>query len=137
MMKKLLSVILCTVLCFTTQTILSAKTTDQNSISLKYVNVTSVSAALSFSGSNAVISGAVNGKAGVTQISVETRLQRRDGSGWVSIESWSDSTNSRNIFISESASASAGYTYRVRIDVTAYAGGTSESITQYSKEVSH
>lgn len=137
MTKKLLSAILCTVLCFTMPTILSAKAAEKNSISLRYVNVTSVSAELSFRGENTVIAGTVKGKVGVTQISAETRLQRKDRSGWVSVESWSGTSYNDYMSISESTTVAKGYTYRVRLDVTAYAGGKSESITQYSKEVSH
>lgn len=138
MVKKVLSVILCVVLCFTMQTVMFAKTVGGSAIiSPMFVNVNSVSASLAFSGDTAYITGMVTGSSGVTKITANVMLQRKNGSTWENVTSWSSTTNSSTMIISKSATATKGYTYRARLDVTATAGNTSENITQYSKEVSH
>ncbi len=135
--KKLFAVILSSILCGLLGTTGFALTVQPVGMSPMYVNTTSISASLTFSGDTATLKGTVQGKTGVTQISANTQLQRKSGTTWETIESWSNTLYSDQLSISKTATVSKGYTYRVKLDAKVTAGSVTESITQYSKEVSH
>ena len=65
---------------------------------------------------------------GVDSVRLKGYLQRYNGSGWVTLTSWSDSDDGRYCTMSHSYYVSSGYQYRYRVYATAYDGGSSETV---------
>ena len=97
---------------------------------IKYVS--SVSTKLDIKKGTAYISVKVRdaGKKS-TKIVSTAYLQRKSGSSWKNIDSWTGSTTSGSLSITKSKKISKG-TYRVKSVTKAYKGKTLETITDYS-----
>lgn len=94
-------------------------------------------ASLYISGSSATITVRVTGTYGTTtKTRISATLQRKSGSSWVNVKSWSESSNSYQTSLSESYSVSSNHTYRVKAVCKAYQHGSWESTTVYSNKIS-
>lgn len=64
-------------------------------------------------------------------------LQEYTGSTWKTIDNWSSTKNGTMMSFEKTATVSKGNQYRVKSDITVYAGVERESITKYSSVVSY
>lgn len=69
--------------------------------------------------------------AGLSNISVTVKLQKKTSSGWTSVKSWSASKAGASLSVIKSTSISKG-TYRTYAKVTCKKGGKSETHISYS-----
>jgi hypothetical protein len=95
-------------------------------ISVQYVSLESVSSSLSISSGKATCKGVVIGASGKT-CSVQVTLQKKSGSSWLNVKTWS-ATGSTACTASGAYAISKGTSYRVK--VIGKCG--SESDTKYS-----
>lgn len=84
---------------------------------------------MSISGKTAYVDAEAQGKSNVSKIKLTVTLQKKSGSSWSTVKTWTDTESSDYIYISEEKSVSSG-TYRVK--VTAVFNG-SETVTTYSE----
>ena len=101
-------------------------------IALFWVNTSSVSCTLNFSGNKAACSAIVSGMSGTTKITGTLTLYRQSGSSWVYVDSWSGSSDSSVLRFSESAMVSSGYNYKVVVNASVYRNGTWETVEKES-----
>jgi len=106
-------------------------------ISPSFINISSSSSSLSISSQGvATVSATVTGTSGVTTKSAITaELQQYKNGTWVTIATFSVSSNSYRASLSETKSVDKGYTYRVQATVTTTYGTSKEShvVTSASK----
>lgn len=76
----------------------------------------------------------LSGKRGVEKSKISLTIQRKDGSKWVSVGTWAESTAGRNLSMSKSVTAKAGSTYRTKATVTVWLNGKAETKTLLSNE---
>mgnify|MGYP005893353159 CR=1 FL=1 len=56
-------------------------------------------------------------------------IQKKQGSQWITVDSWSVEKDGRNANLSKSVEAKKGTTYRAKVKVTVWLDGKSESKT--------
>ena len=102
--------------------------------SVKYVDLTRLSAVLGISGKTASCSGTAKTMVSTDTIKMTMYLQKQTSTGWSSVASWS-TQGKRLVTLDKSKSGLSAGTYRVRIYITVYdANGTFvESANAYSK----
>lgn len=100
-------------------------------ITVQYVNISNVIPSFSISGGNAKCSGTIVATYGKS-CSVTTTLQRKSGSSWLNVRSWS-SSGITTCSTGGTSSVSEGVSYRVKVTGTC----GSESSTQYSATKSY
>lgn len=141
-MKKLLSIVICTLLMASLSVHASAAESillpsQDLIISPQYVNVDKATSTLSISSNGqATIKGIVEKTESGTKIYLTSTLQRSKNSSWEDIQSWSTSSTSSAALISEKYTVSKGK-YRVVMNFTVYGVGGTESGTVYSKTVTY
>ena len=94
----------------------------------RYTYADYVDSWLDVSGGTAYVEAEAAGKSNVTSIRLTVTLQKKSGSSWSSVRSWTESDSSDFVSLSKELSVSSG-TYRVR--ATAVFNG-SETVTVYS-----
>lgn len=99
-----------------------------------WTNVSSVTAALSFSGSaangySANCTGRIIGLSGTTHIAAAITLYRKNANNtYTYVDTWSDSVNGTSLTITGSHAATAG-TYKLTVTATVTRNGTAESVS--------
>lgn len=101
-----------------------------------YDNAINANATISVSNGTASLKGTLTGKPGVTKIKCTLTLQKKDSGTWGNVESWSKEVNATSISFTKTRSISHG-TYRTKAKFKVYKGGTSETITKYSSQVTY
>jgi hypothetical protein len=71
----------------------------------------------------------VFGNKSVTSTRAIVRLQQLRDEGWVTIRSWTETSNTRFLNFAGTYNVPKGYYYRVQSTVTAYSGSQSETTT--------
>ncbi|GHV06025.1 hypothetical protein FACS1894217_03910 [Clostridia bacterium] len=94
-----------------------------------WANVNTINASISFSSGNAVCSVTILGKAGTTSISATCTLQRKVGTSYITVGSWSASSSSQTLSSSKSYAATSGQTYRLSVTAKVTKSGTVENIS--------
>ena len=94
----------------------------------RYTYADYVDAYLDVSGGTAYVDAEAAGKSNVNSIRMTVTLQKKSGSSWTSVRSWTESDSSDFVSLSKEASVSSG-TYRVRVTATF---NNSETVTAYS-----
>lgn len=103
---------------------------DVGVVEPRYAYADYVDATLSISGGTAYVDGEAQGKSNVTKVKITAVLQKKSGSSWSTVKSWSDTASDTYAYISETRSSlTSSATYRVK--VTAVFNG-SETVTVYS-----
>lgn len=95
----------------------------------RYTYADHVEAFLSISGKTAYVDAEAQGKSNVSKIKLTVTLQKKSGSSWSTVKTWTDTDSSDYVYVSEERSVSSG-TYRVK--ATAVFNG-SETVTTYSE----
>ncbi|GHV35635.1 hypothetical protein FACS18949_13990 [Clostridia bacterium] len=100
-----------------------------------YSNTALISYSLSFSGDLAVIGGLVVGLSGTTYISGTLKLQRKVGSSYTDVKSWTTSAYDDELIWDKSWYVATGYYYRITISASVTRNGTTEQVTATSNNV--
>jgi hypothetical protein len=88
---------------------------------------------LSVSGTVASYELSVEGISSTTKVSTVLQLQRLTSGAWNDYGSpWTATANSRYLFTNGTRSVASGYTYRLKVVVTAYTPSGNNSATAYS-----
>ena len=86
----------------------------------------------------ATISCSVYGYQGITtRVKIDAKLQQYKNGKWVSIDTFSNESNSYRVSINETSSITKGYKYRVQSTVKAYSGSLVETRTVTSSEAKY
>lgn len=139
-MKKLFS-LFCLLVCLFTSTPLTtspaAAFDSQDSIAPYMSNIQSGACNLSISSGTAAPYAQVRGQSGTTKCKIVLTLQKKSGSSWVEVDSWSSTKNASAMSLSKSKAVSKGKQYRAVATVTVWKNNSSESRTIYSSAISH
>lgn len=138
-MKKLLTIILCMCLLFSMTAMNAFASTDGGTnIMLMAENYNNVVVELKINNNIAKASVEVAGIPGkTTKVMVRMYLQEYSGSTWRTIDNWSLTKSGSILSLEKNANVDKGSKYRVKADITAYAGIERESITKYSSAVNY
>ncbi len=129
-MKRFIAMVLCfvTLLTATFPVYASSITTYTNN-----VNTTNTSFSISSTG-NATVSNSYTGKTGlVTKGTIETKIQKKFGLIWITVDngSWTDTSTATNFSKSHSVQLSKTGTYRAHVVFTiSGTGGSDDKITK-------
>jgi len=107
----------------------------ENIASPYYLYASSVESTLTVAGGTAYCESIITGDNTVTQIYATQYLEKKNGSKWDYVDSWSNSVKGKSLTISNSKDNLSGGTYRVRTVGTVYSGSKSEPVSDTSKEV--
>lgn len=89
-----------------------------------------------FSTGTAKVTAGIEGVVGtVTSVQVNAYLQRYSGGSWVTVDSWSQSSNPSRTTLLRNISVVKGYPYRVQASYYAYSGSEYEHLVRYSPVV--
>ena len=115
-----LVIYLCIMVCgFTSPLTVFAQEMETQAVEPRMTSIFSYSTELSISSNGvATITGAVNGKSGVTNTYVKVTLQKSQSGKWVDVKSWEDASSNRSASVSETYQVSRG-TYRVTMTCSA------------------
>jgi len=102
-------------------------------VSARWLNTASISCDLNFSGRNANCSGSINAYSGST-ISGTLTLERKNGSSWDFVKSWTKSSSNPWLIFDENFTVSSAGTYRVVLTATVTRAGVSENVSITSSE---
>lgn len=98
-------------------------------VSPMFVNIRSTSAELTISGNTANCYGGVQAYSAGSSCTISMKLQKKNGSSWTTLKTWSDDGNG-SAAMSETYTISSG-TYRVKVSGTV--AGESYSVTTGTK----
>ena len=142
MYKRMFSVMLSIVLfCFCWQVQASEVVNNTKAISgdntiQPYYNYTSrIEVSLADSSGDAECKTIVRGYTSVTKIEITMTLQQKNFFLWKDVETWTKTVNSSYSSLTKNTSVDSNK-YRVKSVCKVYSGSNSETITEYSSEVS-
>ena len=111
---------------------------DNNYISPYMDYISYASSNIYISNGKATISCSVYGYQGITtRVKIDAKLQQYQNGKWVSIDTFSNESNSYRVSIDETSSITKGYKYRVQATIKAYSGSSVETKTVTSSEVKY
>ena len=135
-MKRIVSLLMVflVVFSFTTAFANSGRTTVPQE-QLRYAHTLIASGNLSISNKKANCSGRITAFDSSASVSITITLQKKSGTSWLYVDSWSASGTSGALGLSASGTKSIpNGTYRVKTSGTVSVNGSSESVTAYSAE---
>lgn len=101
-----------------------------------YLYGDSATSKISASGSTVTCTSTARGKSGVTKITATQYLEINGNSSyWGIVDSWSKTSNSRTLSMTNSKSGRPSGTYRTRTVFTFYKNGNPETVTLYSSNL--
>jgi len=103
-------------------------------VEARYAHTTSATSMLTVSNGKATCVSTAQGDSTVTQIDGTQYLEKKNGNDWDNVDSWSDSSKSNYLTMSNSKDNIGSGTYRVRTVFTVYSGSSSEVVEKISKE---
>lgn len=135
-MKRLVSLSLSLILClFLLQGPAYAISLKDDMNMPMWVDSRSSKVNLTINQGNVVASARIIGKSGTTKVSATIYLQKKSGSSWTTVKTWSSSNAGAYLSFSNSASVSKGNTYRLQVKITTVTNGKSETSSMYSNQV--
>lgn len=106
--------------------------TNAADISPLWMNASSVTCSLMFSGSTGYVSASVDGQSGTTRIEGTVTAYRKVGTLWIYVSSWVKNENSDHISINGTFTGASGVTYKAVITANVIKDGISESVSASS-----
>lgn len=112
---------------------------DEYGVSPCYTYTSLVDTVLKISDGDAICSTSVYGKnASITKITITQTLQKKSGSSWIDVWSWTNTNYSWNYdYTNYHYPLTKGTTYRVKSYVKVYSGSNYETIYSYSGSVTY
>ena len=92
-------------------------------------NINDAQCVLTVQNGKASASASVTGRRGAERCKIVLEIQKKQGSQWITVDSWSVEKDGRNANLSKSVQAKKGTTYRAKVKVTVWLDGKSESKT--------
>lgn len=86
--------------------------------------------AISHSGTVASVSANVKAASSINKITIKMELQKKSGSSYGTVKTWSSTTNSSSASLRKTAVVSSKATYRVKTTFTLYSSSGKETITK-------
>lgn len=121
--------------------VVAASTAEFGEIVPMYDHTSLISASLSISGGVATCQGLVRPLSNQGKASIVVRLQRKNSTGWTTIDSWNGTASGfgRTALAEGTKAVSSGYTYRVAAigTIRDSAGAVLETTSDYSSEISY
>lgn len=131
MNQKILSV-LCIALCVWTLSIpcLAAGTdTAKPIIEVRMDNINDARCVMVVDNGKASARVNVTGRQGAEKCKINLKIQKQDGSNWVTVGSWEEETKGRNASMVKSIDTNKGVIYRANVTVTVWLDGKAETKT--------
>ncbi len=128
MSKRILTLVLCIIMMFSSGVVAQASVEELNNRSVTYYTN------LYISNGTANCFSMMNVSDSVTKVVVTMTLQSKTLWWWSTEETWTSTQYSNSISLSKSTSVTSD-TYRIKTDFEIYTGTTVETITLYSSEV--
>jgi hypothetical protein len=123
--KKMLALCLAAILVFTAAPITQASA----AVTPLWINTSTVSTAILFSGTDATCQVSINALSGST-IEADIYLYKQNANGTYSLEeSWLDETSASIFFFSEPYTVISGKTYKLSVTAVVTRNGTSETVS--------
>ena len=117
---------------------ISTYDTDNSYVSPYMDYISHANSNIYISNGKATISCSVYGYQGITtRVKIDAKLQQYKNGKWVSIDTFSNESNSYRVSINETSSITKGYKYRVQAIVKAYSGSLVETRTITSSEAKY
>ena len=136
MKKRTISILLLMAILFTSVPAFAVETSRREGIEVptRYTNITSISPALSVSGSTATYSLTVKCPTDVTKIGATLQIQKKNSNGTYSDfgASWKAESKSYSLYTSGTKTVTSGGTYRLKVTVIASTSSGSSMATAYS-----
>ena len=130
--RKVMSLI-CAITCILSLSIpcMAADTTspEDSVIELSMTNINDAQCVLTVKDGKAAARVEVGGKRGSEKCKIVLKIQKQQGTSWITVDSWTVEEDGRNASIEESVKAESGKTYRAQATVTVWLDGKSESKT--------
>lgn len=104
-------------------------TPEDHGIELRMTNINDAQCALTVKDGKAAARVEVGGKRGAEKCKIVLKIQVKQGTSWVTVDSWTVEKDGRNASIEESVKTESGKTYRAQATVTVWIDGESESKT--------
>ena len=98
-------------------------------ISFYMENINDAQCVLTVQNGKASASASVTGRRGAERCKIVLEIQKKQGSQWITVDSWSVEKDGRNANLSKSVEAKKGTTYRAKVKVTVWLDGKSETKT--------
>ena len=140
MFKKVLSILMVIVLCFSlgltanAEDFSGSESSNDSSVQPRYSYTASVSTTLTNSDGNATCGTSVSGYFDLaTKIKITMTLQKKTLLWWSEVETWTVTVNDYFASIYKTTAVKSGK-YRVKADIVVYNYSASENITKYSTE---
>ena len=108
---------------------LDVTTPEDHGIELRMTNINDAQCALTVKDGKAAARVEVGGKRGAEKCKIVLKIQVKQGTSWVTVDSWTVEKDGRNASIEESVKTESGKTYRAQATVTVWIDGESESKT--------
>lgn len=106
-------------------------------VNTEYQHINTIITNLTISGGTAYVGVQVTGIINhTTKIEVTATLQKKSGTNWEKVKSWSQSSNSYMLRLNKTKAVSKG-TYRIKNVVKAYKNSDCETITTYSQVITY
>lgn len=86
--------------------------------------------AINHSGTIVTVSANAKSTSTVNKIAIKMNLQKKNGSSFITVKTWSSTTNSSSASMRKTAGVSSKATYRVKTVFTMYSGNKKETITK-------
>lgn len=87
-------------------------------------------AAVSHTATSVTASSSAHGNSSITRITIKMELQKKNGSSYSTVKTWSSTTNSSSASMRKTAVVSSKATYRVKTIFTLYSSNGKETITK-------
>ena len=137
-MKRLVSVSLSLILClFLLQGPAYAISLKDDMNMPMWVDTNRSNVGIRINGSNATCYGLIKGARNTTKVSATMSLQKKSGSSWTTVKTWSSSNSGSSLSFSRSASVSKGNAYRLQVKATTVTNGRSVISTMYSNQAAY
>ena len=99
-------------------------------LELRMTNIASTQCGLDIgSDGTAVINTSVTGKSNTTKCKIVLKMQVKNGSSWITVESWTVEKNSRTVSTRNTMKTESGKTYRAQATMTVWMDGVAETKT--------
>lgn len=128
--KKFLPVLIVALLLLTSMTAFA----EEDVTVMPYtMNIAKAGSDLSINSSNvATVKCSLKGIPGVTKTTITATLQKKNGTTWTNVQTWTATSNSSVVGLTKTKTVTKGGTYRVQATFKAIKGGVTETTTKYS-----
>lgn len=136
-MKKIVAVFcLMTMMLMPCQTVVAAESANENFVAPRMTYIVDYTIDFAIRGTSAEVAVEVNGDVlDATRAKVIAELQVKSGSNWIPVAIWTDDQYDYYARVDETHDVVSGHTYRVKGTFMVWEGDASETVYDYSPEI--